>query len=171
MPNFTQRMQAWEWRRGSESNRRIRSCSPLHNHSATAPLNLYEQKTPAWAEVGNLEREWIQSGWRSSSRPQTPTSRFTLKLGAGNEIRTRDPNLGKVVLYQLSYSRFFCSAELPRTRSRILPERGSLSRLFLLPIQYLGQTLRSGARTFDPPVYEPSRSPPGLVNCGTAARR
>ena len=25
--------------------------------------------------------------------------------GAGNETRTRDPNLGKVVLYQLSYSR------------------------------------------------------------------
>ena len=29
------------------------------------------------------------------------------KLGAGNETRTRDPNLGKVVLYQLSYSRVF----------------------------------------------------------------
>ena len=28
------------------------------------------------------------------------------KLGAGNETRTRDPDLGKVVLYQLSYSRF-----------------------------------------------------------------
>lgn len=28
-----------------------------------------------------------------------------LKVGAGNEIRTRDPDLGKVVLYQLSYSR------------------------------------------------------------------
>ena len=27
------------------------------------------------------------------------------KIGAGNETRTRDPNLGKVVLYQLSYSR------------------------------------------------------------------
>ena len=27
-------------------------------------------------------------------------------FGAGNETRTRDPNLGKVVLYQLSYSRF-----------------------------------------------------------------
>ena len=26
-------------------------------------------------------------------------------IGAGNETRTRDPNLGKVVLYQLSYSR------------------------------------------------------------------
>ena len=29
----------------------------------------------------------------------------SLKSGAGNETRTRDPNLGKVVLYQLSYSR------------------------------------------------------------------
>ena len=28
-----------------------------------------------------------------------------LGLGAGNEARTRDPDLGKVVLYQLSYSR------------------------------------------------------------------
>ncbi len=26
--------------------------------------------------------------------------------GAGGGIRTRDPNLGKVVLYQLSYTRF-----------------------------------------------------------------
>ena len=26
-------------------------------------------------------------------------------LRAGDETRTRDPNLGKVVLYQLSYSR------------------------------------------------------------------
>ena len=30
---------------------------------------------------------------------------FTTKYGAGNETRTRDPDLGKVVLYQLSYSR------------------------------------------------------------------
>ena len=28
-----------------------------------------------------------------------------LVIGAGNETRTRDPNLGKVMLYQLSYSR------------------------------------------------------------------
>ena len=27
-------------------------------------------------------------------------------FGAGNETRTRDPNLGKVMLYQLSYSRY-----------------------------------------------------------------
>ena len=30
---------------------------------------------------------------------------FKKKIGAGNETRTRDPDLGKVVLYQLSYSR------------------------------------------------------------------
>ena len=28
-----------------------------------------------------------------------------VKTGAGNETRTRDLNLGKVALYQLSYSR------------------------------------------------------------------
>ncbi len=28
--------------------------------------------------------------------------------GAGGGIRTRDPNLGKVVLYQLSYTRILC---------------------------------------------------------------
>ena len=30
---------------------------------------------------------------------------FLLKKGAENGTRTRDPNLGKVVLYQLSYFR------------------------------------------------------------------
>ena len=32
-------------------------------------------------------------------------SAFLLTFGAENETRTRDPNLGKVVLYQLSYFR------------------------------------------------------------------
>ena len=32
----------------------------------------------------------------------------TFELGAENETRTRDPNLGKVVLYQLSYFRKVC---------------------------------------------------------------
>ncbi len=34
-------------------------------------------------------------------------SRPFLAFGAENETRTRDPNLGKVVLYQLSYFRIF----------------------------------------------------------------
>ena len=35
------------------------------------------------------------------------TTNSFLKTGAGNEARTRDINLGKVALYQLSYSRIF----------------------------------------------------------------
>ena len=83
--NFATRavtVQVDDWRRGSESNRRTRSCSPLHNHSATAPEKI-EEIGSLCSQVG-IER---------------------LEIGAGNEIRTRDPNLGKVVLYQLSYSR------------------------------------------------------------------
>ena len=32
---------------------------------------------------------------------------FQAKAGAGDEARTRDVHLGKVVLYQLSYTRSF----------------------------------------------------------------
>jgi hypothetical protein len=35
------------------------------------------------------------------------------EIGAGNEIRTRDLNLGKVALYQLSYSRVECLIPKP----------------------------------------------------------
>ena len=47
------------------------------------------------------------------------------KNRAGNETRTRDPNLGKVVLYQLSYSRKinisknFCTRDRHRTGTAI----------------------------------------------------
>jgi hypothetical protein len=34
-----------------------------------------------------------------------PRARKSFRIRAGNGTRTRDPNLGKVVLYQLSYSR------------------------------------------------------------------
>ena len=36
------------------------------------------------------------------------------QIGAGNEARTRDPDLGKVVLYQLSYSRILLAIFLWR---------------------------------------------------------
>ena len=36
----------------------------------------------------------------------------TFGLGAENETRTRDPNLGKVVLYQLSYFRILFAFSL-----------------------------------------------------------
>jgi hypothetical protein len=43
------------------------------------------------------------------------------RIGAGNETRTRDPDLGKVVLYQLSYSRILERAQIlgpPPAKSR-----------------------------------------------------
>ena len=39
----------------------------------------------------------------------------TFGLGAENETRTRDPNLGKVVLYQLSYFRSLLDCECKGT--------------------------------------------------------
>ncbi len=47
---------------------------------------------------------------------------FEREFGAGNEIRTRDPNLGKVVLYQLSYSRLQALHRTFPTGTRILME-------------------------------------------------
>ena len=41
---------------------------------------------------------------------------------AGDEIRTRDPHLGKVVLYQLSYSRIVHGPNGNRTRVFTLKE-------------------------------------------------
>ena len=54
--------------------------------------------------------------WIVLERKKTPKRLFSMtyrlpwnsvgqQFGAGNETRTRDPDLGKVVLYQLSYSR------------------------------------------------------------------
>src|SRR5690606_2217032 len=75
------------WRLRSESNRRPRLCRPLHDHSATQPK------------------------WASESKKPRFLSRL-FESGAGNETRTRDPNLGKVVLYQLSYSRVLLRFEI-----------------------------------------------------------
>ena len=47
----------------------------------------------------------MSAGTSQAKKKATHLSGFFLNLGAGNETRTRDPDLGKVVLYQLSYSR------------------------------------------------------------------
>ena len=99
-----------EWRRGSESNRRPRLCRPLHNHSATPP----EERLRRLPDEGR-------------------------KFGAGDESRTRDLNLGKVALYQLSYSR--------ATAQNYSPTRVSLSN-------------RYGPSRLDPSRLDPSRLDP-----------
>ena len=80
------------WRRGSESNRRTRLCRPLHDHSATPPRCA---RTGAGPDANATKRN--KQGKRLALSLWNP--------GAGNESRTRDLNLGKVALYQLSYSR------------------------------------------------------------------
>ncbi len=75
----------WSWRRGPESNRPTRICNPVHNRFATAPCS---------DKKGKLELPFLMED--AGSLPI---------FGAGNEARTRDLNLGKVALYQLSYSR------------------------------------------------------------------
>ena len=131
------------WRLRAESNRRTRLCRPLHDHSATQPLQgafllsvffrdcgvgavpvhrlgrilMYwhtprfcarrpdTSDRPALAEKSGLLETPLVSYCILIRRQKKPRSNRGLKTGAGNEIRTRDPNLGKVVLYQLSYSR------------------------------------------------------------------
>ena len=49
-------------------------------------------------------------GWtvndKDEKKPLSIMIRAFSYFGAGKETRTLDPNLGKVMLYQLSYSRF-----------------------------------------------------------------
>ena len=75
------------WRLGSESNRRRRLCRPLHDHSATPP----------GAAAGASRADPLNEKGERGALP--------CKTGAGKESRTPDLNLGKVALYQLSYSR------------------------------------------------------------------
>jgi hypothetical protein len=78
-----------EWRRGPESNRPTRICNPVHNRFATAPCP---------ASRATVSRE-------PTGRKREASASLCFCPGAGDESRTRDLNLGKVALYQLSYSR------------------------------------------------------------------
>gem|GEM_PF-4602553 len=95
------------WRREPESNRCRRLCRPLHNHSAIAP----------------------SSGTRCASIGMKAANRAFKNSGAGNETRTRDFHLGKVALYQLSYSRlkdrYYNCAEKPVNRPHAIMLRFS----------------------------------------------
>jgi hypothetical protein len=52
---------------------------------------------------------------------QTSSETCRSLFGAGNETRTRDPDLGKVVLYQLSYSRVVMGAILAISKTASTP--------------------------------------------------
>ena len=74
----------------------------------------YSRSPAAYEQTHLTSLPPIPAGVSGPQYPATPISRaqknrlkdgFFVTTGAGNETRTRDPDLGKVVLYQLSYSR------------------------------------------------------------------
>ena len=70
------------WRPGSESNRRARICSPLHNHSATRPV------TRGWPQEPSDKTKPRWAGVSSTPLKQLHFN-CALKLGAGKETCTR----------------------------------------------------------------------------------
>ena len=59
-----------------------------------------------WWDIQRTGRDKKRKRGRSPFRLPAESRGFNrLIFGAGNEARTRDLNLGKVALYQLSYSR------------------------------------------------------------------
>src|SRR3954452_13408196 len=83
------------WRREPESNRPKRLCRPLHNRFAIAPQA--DRNLAADSLICLVDKLQVHQTKREALLP--------LMYGAGDEARTRDLNLGKVALYQLSYSR------------------------------------------------------------------
>ena len=59
----------------------------------------------------------INSGTEFAEAASPDCGVWSVECGAGNEIRTRDLNLGKVALYQLSYSRLPSSVASLELRS------------------------------------------------------
>ncbi|MBK5000262.1 hypothetical protein IAE37_002538 [Pseudomonas sp. S31] len=72
----------------------IKTMAPLENQTQYAHRNEKRARRPFFDDL------------------QTSIELCRSIFGAGNETRTRDPDLGKVVLYQLSYSRVVMGAIL-----------------------------------------------------------
>ena len=105
-----------EWRREPESNRPKRLCRPLHNRFAIAPAVLTLDLDSCLLEhavgsrTGRSARRYatlalLHGPELPPAEAKTPGRTRGWKTGAGKGARTLDLNLGKVALYQLSYSR------------------------------------------------------------------
>jgi hypothetical protein len=79
------------WRRRPDLNRGWRFCRPLPYHLATAPIGISRG-----ASVAGRNSEVRLP---SRSHAGAVGAIFVAKAGAGNGIRTRDFDLGKVALY------------------------------------------------------------------------
>ena len=81
------------------------------NTRAEAGITRIRQPQKRWRWVGLPGLEEIKKGAEAPFfTDQQAAVACGSKFGAGNEARTRDLHLGKVALYQLSYSRIFLQA-------------------------------------------------------------
>ena len=87
---------AWDLRGGDGNRTRVEGfAGPCLNHSATPPKE---------SSAGQpLKPHWRRPTMEPESRPVDPDG--VRRLRADDGIRTRDPHLGKVMLYQLSHVR------------------------------------------------------------------
>ncbi len=88
------------------SPRPIRPAIPIATltlESSRQAVDITPAMTMPWRDCSAPCRQ------RHDKRKTPPYGSVLLESGAGNETRTRDLNLGKVALYQLSYSRRFRS--------------------------------------------------------------
>ncbi len=88
----------------------------------------------------NVPKTGIEPARLSTLAPETSASTIPPlghlhKKRAENETRTRDPNLGKVVLYQLSYFRIFSFCECKVTTFSLFDKKNE--DFFLFSFQFL----------------------------------
>jgi hypothetical protein len=83
-----------------ELRRLHREIKDITGHYSAPGLGLLLEETEKMSRQGAVVLRAVTQRKRAARRQP-----YLLESGAGNETRTRDPNLGKVVLYQLSYSR------------------------------------------------------------------
>ena len=83
--------------------------------------------------ISRMQREYFCV--YEKTNPQKEGSSY----GAENETRTRDPNLGKVVLYQLSYFRTIVMC--PRQESNLHVSQHSHLKRARLPFRHVGSSV------------------------------
>ena len=76
-------------------------------------------RIPQWPSRAGEQCLWVKTDASAPAMQRTESRLERAIFGAGNEVRTRDLNLGKVALYQLSYTRLKMAS--PRGFEPLLP--------------------------------------------------
>ena len=100
----------------------VSSRSGKRDSNAGSPASAFHVLPSVGCADSSLgEQSRVRVRTKSPSNKKKETTRRQSLLRAENETRTRDPNLGKVVLYQLSYFRkiFDFALNLAAARHRI----------------------------------------------------